>query len=217
MKLTLEMLDAIALNHGGHGSPDDGHCLLEVVSMFANEPFGDTPECVDPVLRSFGISWNDGMHCDEEREQLKQYIVRLVGTNKGPELSRKRSWMAMDWLVRVHTAAWLTLTPALMPHANALKALPPLTCEQDLRLAMPALEKAKTEAANAWDAAWDAAGAAGGAAAWAAARAAAWDAAWAAAWAAAGAAARAAARAAAGAAAWAAAGAYSKNPPSLRA
>ena len=195
-------LESIVLNHGGHKSPEDGACLLEVVSMFAGEAFSDKPSCVDPVLRSFGISWNDGMRTDEERAQLKQYITRLVGTNKGYAVSQKRGWMALDWLIRVHTAAWLALTPACAHHSEALKALSPITCAHDLSHAMPALDKARTGAREAWAAARAAAGAAARAAAWAAARAAAWDAAWDAAWAAARAAAGAAARAAARAAAW---------------
>jgi hypothetical protein len=120
MKLSIEDLDRIALNHGSHSSPDEGHCLLEVVSMFAGESFGDEPQCVDPVLRSFGIAWNDGMRSDEERAQLKQYITRLVGTNKSPALSQKRGWMAMDWIVRTYCAAWLSINPSLVHHAEGL-------------------------------------------------------------------------------------------------
>ncbi|KVD26421.1 hypothetical protein [Burkholderia ubonensis] len=210
MKLTIEDLDTISLNHGGHESPEQGHCLLEVVSMFAGEDFGDSPACVDPILAQFGRSWNDGMRSDEERAQLKVYVTRLPGTNKGADLSQKRGWMAMDWIVRTYTAAWLALNPGLAHHAEALKALPPITCIADLQAAQPKLDAARKDAAAAGDAAWDAAGDAAwdaaGAAAWAAAGAAARAAAGAAAWDAAGAAAWAAAWAAAGDAAWDAAG-----------
>jgi hypothetical protein len=183
MLLTLEDLDTITLNHGSHNSPEQGHCLLEVVALFAGEKFGDKPECVDFVLASFGRSWNDGMRSDAERAQLKQYITRLPGTNKGPALSQKRGWMAMDWLIRVHTAAWLALSPGLVHHAETLKALPPITCTAELVAAQPKIDAARQDAraarAAAWAAAW--------AATWAAAGAAAWAAAWAATWAAAGA------------------------------
>ncbi|WP_232490660.1 hypothetical protein [Burkholderia ubonensis] len=227
MKLTIEDLDTISLNHGGHESPEQGHCLLEVVSMFAGEDFGDSPACVDPILAQFGRSWNDGMRSDEERAQLKVYVTRLLGTNKGAELSQKRGWMAMDWIVRTYAAAWIALNPGLAHHAEALKALPPITCVADLQAAQPKLDAARKDAAAARDAAWaaarDAAWAAArdatGAAAWAAARAAARDAAWAAArdaaWDAArdaaGDAAWAAARDATGAAAWAAAWAAARD------
>ncbi|VVE00120.1 hypothetical protein PIN31115_02059 [Pandoraea iniqua] len=188
-------LESIVLSAGGHDAESGEHCLLEVVSMFAGEPFGDSPMCVDPVLAAFGRAWNDGMRTDEERAQLKQYIHQLVGTAGSAALSEKRSWMAFDWLVRVQCAAWLALTPALKVHADILISLPAITCKAELDIALPKI-----------DAAWAAAGAAAGAAAWDAAGAAAWAAAGAAAWAAAGAAAGDAARAAAGDAAGAAAG-----------
>jgi len=175
MPLKIEDLATIKLNSGSHISPHAGHCLLEVVSMFAGESFGDKPECVDFVLAAFGRSWNDGMRNDAEREQLKQYITRLVGTNKGPELSQKRGWMAMDWIVRTYCAAWLALNPGLAHHAEMLKSLPAITCTADLAAAQPNLDLAEKDAAAAWDAAraaawdaaWAAAGAAAGAAAWA--------------------------------------------------
>ncbi|MBU9468615.1 hypothetical protein LGM75_24670 [Burkholderia multivorans] len=199
MKLTIEDLDNIAINHGAHDSPEHGHCLLEVVSLFAGEDFSDSPACVDPILAQFGRSWNDGMRSDEERAQLKIYITRLPGTNKGPDLSQKRGWMAMDWLIRTYTSTWLALNPGLTHHAEALKALPPIVCVADLQAAQPKLDAAKKDAAAAWDAAGDAAGDAALAAAGVAALAAAGVAARAAALAAAG--------VAAGVAAWDAAGA----------
>ena len=52
-------ISTVTLNHGQHDDPADGHCLLEVVSMVAGEPFGDRPKCVCPVLAAFGRSWND--------------------------------------------------------------------------------------------------------------------------------------------------------------
>ena len=146
MKISEQDFDAIVLNAGGHDSPENGHCLLEVVSMLSGEPFSDSPKCVDPVLSSFGIGWNDGMRSDEERAQLKQYIVRLVGTNNGHALSQKRGWMAMDWLIRVHCAAWLTLNPGLAHHAETLKALHPITCAADLAVVQPKLDLAKADA-----------------------------------------------------------------------
>jgi hypothetical protein len=163
-------IENIVLSIGTHESPDEGHCLLEVVSMFAGENFGDSPACVDPVLAQFGRSWNAGMRSDEERDQLKQYIARLPGTNKGLALKNKRSWMALDWLIRVNTVAWLSLNPTLTHHAKALKALPPITCWADLVVAQPTLDAANKDAAAALDAARAAARAAAGDAAWDAAK-----------------------------------------------
>jgi hypothetical protein len=194
--MTLD-LSTIALASGSHASPEDGMCLLEVVSIFAGEDFGDHPVCVDYVLAEFGRSWNDGMRNDEEREQLKRYIPLLPGTAKGEALSQQRAFMAVDWTIRVNTPAWLDLSPALAEHAAALRALAPILGEQQLADALPTLERAKAASAAAKDAAGAAAGDAAKDAAWAAAGNSAWDAARAAA--------RAAAWGAAGNSAWAAA------------
>ena len=184
-------LESVVLNIGSHESPEHGMCLLEVVSLFAGEDFGDSPACVDPTLAKFGRSWNDGMRSDAERAQLKQYITRLPGTNKGSALSKKRGWMALDWLIRVHTAEWLALNPCLVHHAETLKMLPPITCSADLVAAQLKIDAAKKDATAVRDAAWDAARAAVRAAAGVAAWDAAWDAARAAEWTAARAAAKA--------------------------
>jgi hypothetical protein len=177
--LTDAQIAALTLDNGGHDSPDEGHCLLEVVSMFAGEPFGDSPACVDPVLAEFGRTWNDGLP-DDERQQLKRYIPLLPGTAQGDALSLKRSYLALDWSLRVCLPAWLELTPALAEHAAQLRALAPITGESALVAATPALDSAR----SARDAARDAAWAAARDAAWDAAKAAAGDAAGAAAWAA---------------------------------
>lgn len=120
-------LDKIVLHRGPHKNPQEGHCLLEVTAMFSGEAFSDNPDCVDPALRMFGMCWNDGMRTDEERAQLKQYITRLGGTNKRPALAKRRGWMALDWLIRVHTPTWLALTPSLAHHATRLRAVDPIT------------------------------------------------------------------------------------------
>ena len=172
MKITLDDLPNIVLKQGNHCTPDSGMCLLEAAALFAGEPFSDAPMCVDPVIAEFGRSWNDGMRSNAEREQLKQYIPLIVGTAGSLELSEKRSWMAFDWLVRVHVPAWLALTPSLVSHAQALAALPEIASGVQADTARPRL-------AAAGDAARDAAWPAARDAAWAAARDAAWDAAWA--------------------------------------
>jgi hypothetical protein len=155
--LTEAEIAALKLNSGEHDGPESGHCLLEVVSMFAREPFSDKPACVDYVLAEFGRTWNDGMRSDEEREQLKRYIVLLPGTAKGEALSQKRAFMAVDWAIRVYTPAWLDLSPALAEHTAKLRALAPITDEKRLAAAQSALDHARSAAAAARDAAWAAA------------------------------------------------------------
>jgi hypothetical protein len=205
-------LENLVLKSGSHSSPAAGMCVMEAVAFVAGEPHSDHPECASAVIGAFMRTWNDDLD-DEGRQRLKPYILKLVGTKASAEIEDARGWLAADWLVRTHTAAWLELA-GLKEHAEALRALPELRDPVTLEGSRPTLAEArKKEAAAgaaAWDAArdaagdaaWDAARAAAWAAARAAARAAAWDAARAAAWDAAWDAARAAARAAA----WDAAG-----------
>jgi hypothetical protein len=211
---TIERLERIArhsLKSGGH-SPNTPNgefnaCVMEAVSWVAGEPWSDAPQCACPVITAFMVSWNDSLPNDAERDRLlKPLIALIVGTRSTPEIEQRRSLMAADWLVRVHTPAWLRLAK-LESQAAALEGLPEITDMAQCPSLMPALNAVRKDADAAWaaagaagDAAWAAAGDAARAAAGAAARAAAGDAAWAAAWAAA----RAAARAAAGDAARAA-------------
>jgi len=213
MRLTKEKkawLDRITLNVGSHKSLDQGACVMEAVSYIAGEPWSDKPKCASGVIGAFMRRWNDDLD-DAGRQKLKPYVRKLVGTAASSAVEDARAWLACDWMVRTHTAAWLDLA-GLKDQATALRELPPIT-KANCHGAMATIAKAREKADAAGAAAWAAAGAAARAAAWAAAwaaagaaaRAAAWDAARAAAWAAAGAAARAAAWAAAGAAARAAA------------
>ena len=200
-------LETVHLDYGSHSDPEDGHCLLEVVSMLAGQPFNDQPPCVSPVLRAYGTALNDRWN-DEQRQKLLPYAPRMLNT-AGDGQDQARAFLAFDWLIRVFTPAWLELA-GLTDSATALRALHPINGIAAAQAARGVVETAQTNAAAGWEAAWAAAGDAARAAAWAAAGAAAWAAAGAAAWAAAGeapgAAAGAAAWAAAGAAAWAPAG-----------
>ena len=202
------------LAYGTHASPDDGRCAMEWVSHLAGEPHSDAPACVSPVLRAFCTALNDSLD-DAPRQRLRPYLTRTIGTAHDG-LDEARSWMCMDWLIRVYTPTWLGLA-RLTDAAAPLTALQPVVDVPDLKLALAALEDARREARGAWTAALRAARGKAWAVPWAAGRSAAREAAWssagAAAWAAArlgvgdiaGDRARAAARAAAGDAAAAAA------------
>ena len=174
----LTKIASVAIKSGNH-APNDGAnaCVMELVSWVAGEPWSDAPECACPVITAFMVSWNDSLPSDADRDRLlKPLIPFIVGTRSTPEIERRRSLMAADWLVRVHTPAWLRAAK-LEDQANLLEALPEITDMAQCPSLMPALEAVRKDAAAAWDAARDAARAA--------ARAAARDAAWAAAWAAA--------------------------------
>ena len=200
-------LSVLRLGKGSHSAVDltdaekaagEQACVMEAVAAFAGEPWSDRPQCASVVLSSYGIGLNDVLP-DDRRQELVPLIPRLVGTRDGQD--KARSYLALDWLIRVYTPAWLRLVPALVSDADAIAGMPRI---QDLESAAAIgdmVRAASTKAAAAGDAARAAAGDAARAAAGVAARAAAGVAAWDAAWDAARAAAWDAARAAAGAAA----------------
>lgn len=184
----LERVLSTPLSEGKHQEPNGEFqaCVIEAAAYIAGESWSDQPKCVCPVIRRFMISWNDELPSDTERDRLlKPLLTKVVGT-RNPDIEERRSYMALDWLVRVHAPKFLELTGDLKPHAQTLRDLDEIV---DLAGAMAAGNQVFAARAAARNAAWDAAGGA--------ARAAAWDAAWDAAWAATGDAARAAARAAA--------------------
>jgi hypothetical protein len=197
------------LAYGTHARPEEGRCAMEWVSHLAGEPHSDEPACVSPVLRALCIALNDGLEA-EPRQRLRPYLTRTIGTaDDGHDAAR--AWMAMDWLIRVYTPAWLRLA-GLPASGEALAGLPPVIDEPTLHGALGALESARRGARAARVRAFGSAGAvrpaawasaltaglAGREAAWACAGAAAWAAARVAVGDLAGDRARAAARAAAG-------------------
>ena len=175
-----------SIKSGGH-EPDqiqNGEaCVMEIAAYVAGLPLSDEPDCTCRVIGAFLRSWNDSLPNDAERDRLlKPLITEIIGTRSTPAVEDRRSYMALDWLIRVHTPAWLDRVESLKTHAIALRDHEEIA---DLAGAVAAGEKVR--------AARDAARAAACDAAWGAARAAACDAACDAAWAAARDAARAAA------------------------
>jgi hypothetical protein len=187
----LAMLDQLTVDKGSHPSFEDGHCSLEIVAWLAGLGHTDAPSCASPVLTAFTISLNDSWDV-ENRQRIKPFLPRMVGT-AGDGLDETRSYLALDWLIRTYTPAWLDIA-GLTVEAQALRDLRRIVDLVAAQAAGPVVRNASTKAIAAWAAAGAAARAAAGAAAGAAARAAAGAAAgaaaWDAAWAAAGAAAR---------------------------
>jgi hypothetical protein len=167
-----------SLAYGTHATPDQGRCAMEWVSHLAGEPHSDQPGCVSPVLRALCIALNDGLD-DAPRQRLRPYLTRTIGT-AGDGLDPARAWMAMDWLIRTYTPAWLRLARLPAP-ATELASLAPVLDERSLHAALEPLERARREArgirSGARTAPWAATRAAARETAWACAGAAAWAAA----------------------------------------
>jgi hypothetical protein len=164
------------LAYGTHAAPEDGRCAMEWVSYLAGEPHSDDPACVSPVLRAFCTALNDSLD-EAPRQRLRPYLARTIGTAHDG-LDEARSWMAMDWLIRVYTPTWLGLA-RLTEAARRLTARSPVLDVADLESALDAMELARRDARAAWSAALGTPRAAQWAAPWAAGRSTAREAAWA--------------------------------------
>src|SRR5437879_12245450 len=77
-RMTID-LDTVVLRPGAHTSASDGVSLMEAVSSLAGEPWSNSPSCTSPVIAAYARSLNDWLP-DDERQRLKAYIPRLVGT-----------------------------------------------------------------------------------------------------------------------------------------
>lgn len=166
-------LDTIVLLRGNHKTRAEGVCFMEAVAWVAGEKHSDQPKCACPILAAFMRKWNDDLD-DAGRQILKPYISKLVGTKSTPEVEQRRGWMLTDWMIRVHTPAWLRLAK-LEEQAAALEVLAAISSPEGLAASHLALDVARNKAAAARAAAWDAARDAARDAAWAAARDAAYD------------------------------------------
>lgn len=160
--ILLERLEAVtALASGAHADGSVQMCAMEAAAWIAGEPWSDHPECVCPVISAFMRSWNDSLPDDKRSALLLPLIPSTIGTRGSAALASRRATMATDWLVRVHTPAWLRLA-GLTAQADTLASLPEITDFAKTPGIMPTLEAVRKDAAAAGAAAWDAAGDAAG-------------------------------------------------------
>ena len=164
-------LDTLTLAKGAHEA-GGAMCVMEAAAFIAGEPWSDRPACVLPVIGAFLRSWNDSLG-DDDRQQLKRWIPEIVDTNAGDMVDVELSWMALDWLIRVHTPAWLRLA-GLVDHADTLTGMAEVTPETCPSI-LPVLQAIRKDSYTAQDTAQDTASDT----AWDTARPAAWAAAWA--------------------------------------
>jgi hypothetical protein len=89
-------LGPVRLEAGGHSSPSDGVCVVELASLLAGEGFSDHPRCVCEVLAAFLRGWNDrSSHAD--RQLLLPYASRVIGTRGDRETTRTRRDACLAW------------------------------------------------------------------------------------------------------------------------
>ena len=139
------------LASGAH-EPNGEACVMEAVAFVAGEPWSDHPQCACPVISIFLRAWNDALPDDERDQLLRPLIPRLINTRGSTALEKRRALMAADWLIRVHTPAWLRLA-GLTAHADALSALPEITDMTQMPSIRGPIEAARRDADAAGDAA----------------------------------------------------------------
>ena len=116
----LEALESITLDHGSHPDFETGHCAMEVVSWLADEGHTDAPQCASTILRHFTITLNDRWY-DEQRQTLKPFLPRMVGTGSdGKDDARRR--IAAEALCMDLLLPWLRLA-GLDEHAALIEGM----------------------------------------------------------------------------------------------
>lgn len=90
-------VERVRLDAGRHDSPGEGACVVELASLMAREPFSDRPECVCPVIAAFLRGWND-RSAYADRQRLRPYAQRIVGTRAGRNVTRWRRDLCLGWV-----------------------------------------------------------------------------------------------------------------------
>jgi hypothetical protein len=73
---------------------------MELASMLADEPFGDRPASVCPVIGGLLRTYNDALD-DERRQDLYAYAARVVGSRCGEVTERRRADRCAQWTERI--------------------------------------------------------------------------------------------------------------------
>src|SRR4029453_19226537 len=115
------MIIDYTLRHGSHESPQHGLCAMEWVAYLAGEKHSDYPSCVDLALRGFAIGLNDNLP-DDLRQQLRPYLVRMIGTADDGR-SEERRYAVADGAIHV-PAAQAQVRVGRNDLAEKLRAIP---------------------------------------------------------------------------------------------
>jgi len=78
-------------------------CIMSLVALLAGEPHSDAPATASRLIRSFALTLNDSLPT-LERQRLKLFAPRIVGTNDGQDecrLSLMRRVLAEEILPRL--------------------------------------------------------------------------------------------------------------------
>ena len=141
------------LDPDGVQTAEDGMSLMEAVACVAGEPHSYRPKCASPVIGDF-LDTLEFCSNAEERQKLKRFIPKLIGTAASDAVELRRSWMALDWTVRVLAPAWLRLAD-FDAQADALEALAEIDGILTFKAARDTIREACFHTDDAWRATWD--------------------------------------------------------------
>ncbi len=146
-------LSKIVLTRGYHRTREDGMDVMEAAAYLAGLEHTRSPYGVCGLIRFALCMWNDHLPSDRIRTRLLVPLLpKILNTCGSEEVGKRRAWMTVDWLVRVHTPAWLERA-GLAYHAASLRALAPIV---DVASGL-ASKKRTVAACAAWRKAGDAA------------------------------------------------------------
>jgi hypothetical protein len=139
-KLPLLGLNGIELVKGPHPTRELGTCAMEAVAWLAGEKHSDAPECACPVISKYVAVLNDSLTA-EERQLLKPYLPRIIGTRDGNVQKRMR--------LLVHLAGSVFAPIALeaegfKDHAFKMRTLKPGAYKKQEKLANAAHDATST-------------------------------------------------------------------------
>jgi hypothetical protein len=138
-------LAGIVLRKSGHDTQGAGMCLMEAVVYVAGGP-----AWVSTLLVRMGRILNNNLP-DDLRQLLLPVIPDLPGTvDDGLDL--ERSYMALDWLVRVHLPTWLDLSEACREVAEEVRQVGRIVDMASAERAVPVVRKARQAARDAAEA-----------------------------------------------------------------
>jgi hypothetical protein len=92
---TVTSHQTVRLRRGMHHSPEDGVCVMELVSMLAGEPFTDEPACACPVLAAVLRASNDRFD-DAARQRLYRYASAAVDSRGDQTVLERRVALCVD-------------------------------------------------------------------------------------------------------------------------
>lgn len=90
------------ISHSSHPTREQGMCVMECVAYLADEIHSDHPQCACPVLTQIGIRLNDSTDFDTRQRLLRPLLVRLVGSRGSDELTKKRGYAALNFILKRH-------------------------------------------------------------------------------------------------------------------